>query len=119
MVGVHLGSMERDLEGIARRLDRYPNFAVDTAARMEYLMMAPTEKVREFLIKYQDRILYGTDTGFQPVMYRSSFRALESADDHYYESILPSLHWPMYGLALNDQTLRKIYRENALKILKK
>ena len=52
MVGVHLGSMEKDLDGIASRLDRYPNFAVDTAARMEYLMMAPTEKVRAFLIKY-------------------------------------------------------------------
>lgn len=61
MVGVHLGSMEKDLDGIAQRLDRYPNFAIDTAARMDYLMMAPTDKVRAFLIKYQDRILYGTD----------------------------------------------------------
>ena len=44
MVGVHLGSMERDLDGIAARFDRYPNFAVDTAARMEYLMLTPNEK---------------------------------------------------------------------------
>lgn len=61
MVGVHLGSMEKDVDNIAAHLERYPNFAVDTAARMEYLMIAPTEKVRAFLIKYQDRVLYGTD----------------------------------------------------------
>jgi len=61
VVGVHLGSMEKDLDKIAAHLDRYPNFAVDTAARMEYLMIAPPEKVRAFLIKYQDRVLYGTD----------------------------------------------------------
>jgi predicted TIM-barrel fold metal-dependent hydrolase len=61
VVGVHLGSMEKDLDNIAAHLDRYPNFAVDTAARMEYLMIAPPEKVRAFLIKYQDRVLYGTD----------------------------------------------------------
>ncbi len=61
MVGVHLGSMERDLDNIARHLDKYPNFAIDTAARMEYLMLMPPEKVSAFLIKYQDRVLYGTD----------------------------------------------------------
>jgi hypothetical protein len=64
MVGVHLGSMERDLDSIARHLDMYPNFAIDTAARMEYLMMLPREKVRAFLIKYQDRVIYGTDLDF-------------------------------------------------------
>ena len=58
MVGVHMGSVERILDGIASRLDRYPNFAVDTAARIEYLMMAPTEKVRTFFIKY--RIAFST-----------------------------------------------------------
>ena len=57
----HLGSMERDLDNIASHLDKYPNFAIDTAARMEYLMLMPPEKVSAFLIKYQDRVLYGTD----------------------------------------------------------
>ncbi|HET7208364.1 MAG TPA: amidohydrolase family protein [Terriglobales bacterium] len=61
VVGVHLGSMEKSLQDIANRLDRFPNFAIDTAARMEYLMLTPTEEVRNFLIKYQDRVLYGTD----------------------------------------------------------
>jgi len=61
VVGVHLGSMEKDIDNIASHLDQYPNFAVDMAARMEYLMIAPTDNVRAFLIKYQDRVLYGTD----------------------------------------------------------
>ena len=53
--------MEKSLGDIAQRLDRYPNFAIDTAGRMEYLMLTPREQARNFLIKYQDRILYGTD----------------------------------------------------------
>jgi predicted TIM-barrel fold metal-dependent hydrolase len=63
VVGAHLGSMETDVDQMARRFDRYPNFAVDTAARVEYLMRQPREKVRAFLIKYQDRVVYGTDLG--------------------------------------------------------
>ena len=61
--GLPPGSMEEDVDDIARRLDRYPNFAVDTAARVVHLMLQPREKVREFLIQYQDRVLYGTDLG--------------------------------------------------------
>jgi predicted TIM-barrel fold metal-dependent hydrolase len=61
VVGVHLGSTEKDLGAMARHFDQFPNVAVDTASRVEYLMAAPQEKVRDFLIKYQDRVLYGTD----------------------------------------------------------
>ena len=66
VVGAHLGSMETDVDEIAKRFDHYPNFAVDTAARIEYLMMQPRDKVRAFLIKYQDRVLYGTDLVVMP-----------------------------------------------------
>jgi predicted TIM-barrel fold metal-dependent hydrolase len=66
VVGVHLGSMEDDVAEIAKRFDLYPNFAVDTAARVHYLMVQPRQEVREFLIKYQDRVLYGTDLGMYP-----------------------------------------------------
>jgi len=63
VVGAHLGSLETSLDELGKRLDRYPNFAVDVAARTVYLTMQPREKVRQFLITYQDRILYGTDVG--------------------------------------------------------
>ena len=47
-------------------LDKYPNFAIDTAARMRYLMLMPPNEVRAFLIKYQDRVLYGADLDLLP-----------------------------------------------------
>jgi hypothetical protein len=58
--------MEVDVDQIAGRFDKYPNFAVDTAARIDYLMMQKPEKVRAFLIKYQDRVVYGTDNVLNP-----------------------------------------------------
>jgi predicted TIM-barrel fold metal-dependent hydrolase len=120
MVGVHLGSMEKDLDGIARRFDRYPNFAVDTAARMDYLMEAPPEKVRAFLIKYQDRILYGTDLDLLASAnvkeelqdWRSTYvrdwlflATGQTIEEHGRKS---------HGLKLPESVLRKIYRTNAL-----
>ena len=61
VMGCHLGSLEYDVDEVALRLDRYPNFAVDLAARLVHLQIQPREKVRAFLIKYQDRMLYATD----------------------------------------------------------
>lgn len=63
VVGAHLGSHERDLVGLAQRLDRFPNFAVDTAARVLDLAHHDRAVVRDFFAKYQDRIIWGTDLG--------------------------------------------------------
>jgi Amidohydrolase len=120
MVGVHLGSMEKDLDEIARHFDRYPNFAVDTAARMDYLRAAPPEKVRAFLIKYQDRILYGTDLDLLATAnvgetlreWRSTYVRdwMFLATD---QTIV--LHGrKSQGLNLPETVLRKIYRTNTL-----
>jgi hypothetical protein len=65
-VGAHLGSLEWDVDALAQRLDRFPNMAVDLAARMGqvfYQAAANREKVRNFFIQYQDRLLYATDMG--------------------------------------------------------
>jgi len=61
ILGAHLGSMEYDVAQIAKRFDRFPNFAVDTSARLKNLALQDREKVREFFIRYADRILFGTD----------------------------------------------------------
>jgi len=61
MIGAHLGSLEWDVDVVAARLDRYPNFAVDISARLVDLVCQDSDKVREFFIKYQDRVLFGTD----------------------------------------------------------
>ena len=64
MIGAHLGSLEWDVDELAKRLDQFPNFAVDLAARVCHFQVQDREKVREFVIKYQDRLLYATDAGF-------------------------------------------------------
>ena len=63
-VGAHLGSLEWSVDELAKRLDKFPNMAVDMAARvvhLQYQSIADYQKVRNFLIKYQDRLIYGTD----------------------------------------------------------
>ena len=63
VIGAHLGSMTHDLDEVAKRLDRYPNFYVDVSARTAGLARQPSEKARDFFIQYQDRVLYGVDLG--------------------------------------------------------
>jgi hypothetical protein len=61
VIGAHLGSLEYDVDEVALRLDRYPNFAVDISARLVDLAVQPSDKVRDFFLRYADRILFGTD----------------------------------------------------------
>jgi len=120
MVGVHLGSMEKDLDGIASRLDRYPNFAIDTAARMEYLMLTPPDKVKAFLLKYQDRVLYGTDLDMTADANVGetvkSWREVYARDWRYFATneTLDLNGVKIEGLKLPGPVLQKIYRSNAL-----
>src|SRR5699024_2083049 len=63
-VGAHLGSLEWSVEELARRLDRFPNMAVDMAARIssvQHLTRDDRDKIRDFFIQYQDRLIYGSD----------------------------------------------------------
>lgn len=121
MVGVHLGSMEKSLDNIARHLDKYPNFAVDTAARMEYLMLAPTDEVRAFLIKYQDRVLYGTDldliatADINEVL--KDWESTYARDWRFFatDDTFDQAGRKVHGLKLPEPVLRKIFRENALR----
>jgi predicted TIM-barrel fold metal-dependent hydrolase len=119
VVGAHLGSMETDVDEIAQRFDRFPNFAVDTAARMEYLMLAPRAKVRNFLIKYQDRVLYGTDLEF--LASQAAPEALKDWEDTYARDwkflatnqTLELRGRQIQGLDLPEPVLRRIYHDNA------
>mgnify|MGYP003638964812 CR=1 FL=1 len=61
LIGAHLGSMAYDVALLGEYLDKYPNFYVDIAARTGDLSRQPSEKVREFFVTYQDRVLYGSD----------------------------------------------------------
>jgi predicted TIM-barrel fold metal-dependent hydrolase len=121
VVGAHLGSMETDVDEIAKRFDLYPNFAVDTAARMEYLMLAPREKVRNFLIKYQGRVLYGTDLEF--LSGEATPDALKDWQETYArdwkflatDQKLQLRGREIEGLNLPEPVLRRIFHENAVR----
>jgi hypothetical protein len=121
MVGVHLGSMERSLDNIADHFDKYPNFAVDTAARMEYLMLMPPEKVRAFLIKYQDRVLYGTDLDLLPdADVQDTLKEWQSTYARDWKflatgGILNVEGKQVHGLNLPQPVLQKIFRKNAIR----
>jgi predicted TIM-barrel fold metal-dependent hydrolase len=99
--------------------NRYPNFAVDTAARVVHLMRQPREKVRAFLMRHADRVLYGTDLGMMPGEDEAKVaRKLEEryARDWAYFATAQTIEdegRPIRGLALPEPVLRKLFRENA------
>jgi len=114
-IACHLANCCYDLSIVGDLLDRYPNFNIDIGAR--YAEFAPIPKTaRAFFVKYQDRIVYGTDMGFDLDMYQSTFRILESADEHFYDERF-GYHWPLYGLDLPEDVLEKVYNKNASKII--
>jgi len=116
-IACHLANTCSDLSQLGKLFDKYPNLYADIAAR--YGEIAPIPRfVHAFFEKYADKIVYGTDMGPTSKMYHVTFRILESADEHFYEHDMFGYHWPLYGLALSDETLKKIYSENGKKIMK-
>ena len=122
LVGAHLGSLEWSVDELAMRLDRFPNLAVDMAARVCHFQVQDSEKVREFIIKYQDRLLYATDFGISEKAdfeERKAWLEKEWRSDWIYfatgESMSsPNVNGSFRGLALDKDILRKIYYTNAV-----
>lgn len=115
-IACHFANCCYDLNRMAELFDRHPNLYADISARYAETAVIPRFTAR-FYEKYQDRLVYGTDMGRSPDMYRLTFRILESADEHFYAWDYSSYHWPFYGLALDKPILEKVYQANALKIL--
>jgi len=114
-IACHLANCCSDLNRLGATLDRYPNLHADIGARFAELSPIP-RTVSQFFQRYQDRILYGTDMAPDAEMYRVTFRLLETSDEHFYPAYFRKYHWPMHAWALPDEVLKKIYRENALKL---
>jgi uncharacterized protein len=115
-IACHFANCCSDLNRLGQMLDQNPNLYADMGARFAEISPIP-RFVSQFFKRYQDRLLYGTDMDPQPEMYRVTFRILETEDEHFYPAYFSKYHWPMHALGLSDEVLRKIYRENALKIL--
>ena len=87
-IACHFANTCSDLSVLARLFDTYPNLYADIAAR--YAEIAPIPRyAHDFMEKYADRLLYGTDMGTSEKMYRITFRILETADEHFYEHVDP------------------------------
>jgi predicted TIM-barrel fold metal-dependent hydrolase len=117
-VNTHFGNNAEDLASVADKLDKYPNMYVDIDARISELGRQPYT-ARRFFLKYQDRILFGTDTRPKREAYRIYYRFLET-DDEYFdcsESHHRQGFWNIYGIHLPEEVLEKIYNKNAQRLL--
>jgi predicted TIM-barrel fold metal-dependent hydrolase len=114
-IACHFANCEYDLSIAGHLLDLYPNLYLDIAAR--YAETAAIPRFMSFFYeKYQDRLLYGTDNTPDPHMYQTTFRILETEDEHFYETEQFGYHWYLNGFGLNDTILLKLYQTNAQKI---
>lgn len=136
VLAAHMGSMAHDVDEVAKRLEKYPNMYVEPGARFGDLVRQDSDKVRAFFIKYQDRILYGSDLGtwgdasgqseeaqerwrkHMLQMYAMQWKYLTTGGAFDYDSPnLPNVY-PTKGLELPREVLEKIYYKNAAKLLK-
>lgn len=128
-ITLHVGNFAENLAHVSESLDRYPNMHVEIGARIGELGRQPRAS-RKFFDKYQDRILFGTDAVprgdeypqqvFGDRLYEIYFRFLETEDEYFDYApakVPPQGRWRIYGLGLPETILRKVYHENAARLL--
>ena len=129
-IGAHFGSLEWSVDAIGEFLDKYPNAVVDTAARMvqiQYQSNQDRERIRQFFIQYQDRIVYGTDGGVAaPGQAKAAYYQMQRrwmSDWQYFcteeEQNVPELDLPVKGLKLPREVILNIYQKNIRRIFPK
>ena len=115
-IAAHFGWHANDLTRAAAMLDAYPNVVVEAGAILYDLGRQP-RAARDFFVKYQDRILFGKDS-WQPEEFPYYWRVFETRDEYfdYYRDY--HAFWKLYGMDLPDPVLKKLYHQNALKVVK-
>lgn len=114
-IAAHLAWMGNDLARLGRTLDEIPNMNVGLGAVI-YEPGRQPKFARQFFIRYQDRIFMGKDS-WAPDEYPTYFRVLESGDEYFPYYRRYHAFWRMYGMELPDEVLRKVYFENALRVV--
>jgi predicted TIM-barrel fold metal-dependent hydrolase len=129
VIAAHLGSEAHDLDALAKRFDQFPNLYADVAARTPELKRQPPEKVRKFFIRYQDRLLYGTDadkytegrlpTPEEQAAFAVSMEKWYRGEFDYYagQGRRESGRRETEGLGLPREVLEKFYHRNAQRLL--
>jgi predicted TIM-barrel fold metal-dependent hydrolase len=121
-IGAHVGCAAEDLARVDRMLATHDNWHVDIAARIAELGRQPYG-ARSLFLRWPDRILFGVDIGPDPAIYALHFRFLETLDESFPydadEEAPPSQgRWAIHGLGLPDDVLRRVYRDNARRLIR-
>jgi hypothetical protein len=130
-IGAHLGNYPEDLTYVDACLERYPNLYVDTSARIGEIGRHPAQEVRSFLLKHQDRVIFGTDLtlgwdAFQgqedPAeigqFYDAHWRFFETADRQIeYPGYPIQGRWKVDAVGLSGEVLEKLYLRNAHRVI--
>ena len=114
-ISAHMSWLANDLGKLAKLLDEMPNMNVGIGAIIAELGRQP-RFAKAFITKYQDRVLFGKDS-WKPEEFPTYFRVLESDDEYFPYHKKYHAFWPMYGLDLTDEVLKKVYYKNALRIV--
>jgi predicted TIM-barrel fold metal-dependent hydrolase len=128
-VVLHVGNNAENLAYVGECMDRFPNMNVEIGARIGELGRQPRTS-RRFFDRYQDRILFGTDAVphgdetpqqvFGDLLYEIYYRFLETEDEYFDyapAAVPPQGRWRIYGLGLPETILKKVYHDNAARIL--
>ena len=137
-IGVHFGNDPEDPETVGKMLDKYPNLYIDTAARIPEIGRQDAAKMRAFFIRYQDRILFGTDAGFGPDaddlmlgstgaepptpdeivrFWDATWRWFESNDKKMIHPTPIQGRWTIDAIGLAPDVLAKVYAGNAQRVI--
>lgn len=116
----HMANWPENLDYVGQLLEECPNAYIDFSARIDELGRQPY-RARKFLIDHQDRVFFGSDMPASVEMYRCYFRFLETYDEHFippdYDGTFGRYRWHIHGIGLPKNVLKKIYHENALKLI--
>ena len=114
-IDAHLGWYGSNLAELGRLLDRLPNVYTEIGAVLYDLGRQP-KFARQFLIQYQDRVMFGKDS-WNADEYPTYYRVLETGDEYFDYYRKYHAFWQMYGLELPDEVLKKLYFQNALRVI--
>lgn len=128
-ISLHVGNDAENLAYVSECMDKFPNMHVELGARIGELGRQPRAS-RKFFDKYQDRILFGTDATphgdefpqqvYNDALYEIYFRFLETEDEYFDYApapVPPQGRWRIYGVGLSEQVLKKVYHQNAERLL--
>ena len=115
-IAAHVASWAENLAEVGKMLDSMDNLYVDISARLNELGRQP-RTAKKWFVRYADRILYGSDQKPRAQQYRVEFRILETEDEYFLPYAAPTHHWHVYGLGLPDDVLKKVYHQNAMKVI--